>query len=900
MFMKNVNKLFRHAFVLILGVIIADVNADTQTISTAVTANYVIADGDGLEVTENGSIIVSGDDAVENAGAVTSITNDGIISTDTDGTDAVYIDGSVSGNITNNGTISNTNSDSSNDSAIEINQGNVTGSIINNGTITSAADNGIAVWGASNYDPNDGLGVVTGGIINNSTITGYNEALDLDDGARIDNGITNNGTIIGQNDDAIEIDEGALVNGGILNNSGATIKSLGSDAIAIEDSAVVSGGITNYGTIDGVDSGIYIEDATLNDGIINHGIIQSEDSAIYLYDEAVLNGGITNYGTIKSTNDDYAIWLYDEAVLNGGITNYGSIIGYDEGIEIYDNSDFNGDIKNYGTIYGRDYSIWIEDNVDFVGAIYNYEGGTIAGTVDIDSTGSIDLTNSGLLALKKNISLNSVSGSGQPDSSALVGNYIQTSTGRLHLAIDDAATGAGTGYSNLDVTGNVTFPSEAKIELDVKNDGANISEGERFENVVSASGTLFSSTFEVSDNLLSLNFSALNDGLGNIDLVASSTGITTIYQAVINTGNLPSVGSAAVLDNLLVGTGASADMQGVLDQFTNMSSIQEVADAVSQTLPLLTGSATPALGNALSGTNRVVQARLDGNRGLSSGDMALTDKHLWGKVYGSWYDQDDRKGVSGFDGDSQGLILGMDGDVNERTKLGLAVGYTRTSLDSNSRVAPNSADIDSYQLVGYGSYALEDASEISFQADLGWSNTEGSRTITFVSPTRVALSDYDSDSFHVGVGWGKTIENAQVGQLAPSVKLDYTYIESDSYTETGAGALNLSVDSNDVEALIVSADLKASHELDETTSLEGVVGVGYDLINEQAVISSSYVGGGSSFVVRGLDPDPLIGRLGFGLNKQLDSGAELNVRYDLEGREDYTNQTASVRLRWAF
>ncbi|MDY0029184.1 MAG: hypothetical protein RBR86_04480 [Pseudobdellovibrionaceae bacterium] len=30
------------------------------------------------------------------------------------------------------------------------------------------------------------------------------------------------------------------------------------------------------------------------------------------------------------------------------------------------------------------------------------------------------------------------------------------------------------------------------------------------------------------------------------------------------------------------------------------------------------------------------------------------------------------------------------------------------------------------------------------------------------------------------------------------------------------------------------------------------------------------------------------------------AGAELNLRYDIEKRSDYTNQTASAKLRWSF
>ena len=63
--------------------------ADIQTVSTSVNSKYTIADGDGLLVNSNASISVTGDDSVVNAGVITSIINNGIISSDT--MNAIYI-----------------------------------------------------------------------------------------------------------------------------------------------------------------------------------------------------------------------------------------------------------------------------------------------------------------------------------------------------------------------------------------------------------------------------------------------------------------------------------------------------------------------------------------------------------------------------------------------------------------------------------------------------------------------------------------------------------------------------------------------------------------------------------------------------------------------------------------
>ena len=41
-------------------------------------------------------------------------------------------------------------------------------------------------------------------------------------------------------------------------------------------------------------------------------------------------------------------------------------------------------------------------------------------------------------------------------------------------------------------------------------------------------------------------------------------------------------------------------------------------------------------------------------------------------------------------------------------------------------------------------------------------------------------------------------------------------------------------------------------------------------------------------------------RSGLGLTHKADNGTEITARYDLEGQSDFLNQTASVKVRWAF
>lgn len=375
------------------------------------------------------------------------------------------------------------------------------------------------------------------------------------------------------------------------------------------------------------------------------------------------------------------------------------------------------------------------------------------------------------------------------------------------------------------------------------------------------------------------------------DAIEASVGGLSVHGSATTVGNHPAYGAATVIDNT----------PGLLGLFTGagLSGDQEVSDAATQTLPLLTGGSTIAARYALSGINRVIQARIESNLGLSSGDGFLGNKRFWMKPFGSWADQDQRNGVSGFDADTLGVALGADAAINGRTRLGAAFAYANSNVDGDSSVAPHSVDIDVYQLIGYGSYSLAEDMELNFQIDAGLNRNRGDRSIALTN--MVASAKFDSYTAHAGVGIGRTYSITEKTRVTPSVRADYTWIKDESYDESGAGALNLSVDSRTTEALELGFDAKLTHELAAQTTLAANLGVAYDLINEDASITAAFAGApGAAFVTNGIDPSPWIGRGGVGLVHYLQNGTEITARYDLETREDFTNQTASVKLRWTF
>lgn len=380
-----------------------------------------------------------------------------------------------------------------------------------------------------------------------------------------------------------------------------------------------------------------------------------------------------------------------------------------------------------------------------------------------------------------------------------------------------------------------------------------------------------------------------NINIGAFQFLPTAPALSTL-GATNAAGNRPGVGAAAAID-------ASPDL---LSRFAAISGgDKEISNAVDQTLPLMTGSQSLAMTNAITGANRVIQARQEGLQGRSSGDEFQGDNRVWFKPFGSWANQDDRKGVSGYDSRTYGMVFGADGELNDRNRIGAAFAYARSNIDSNSSVAPQSATVNTYQLALYGSHSLSDATDINFQVDIGRHNTEGKRHLLFEGTT--ARSDYSTWSAHIGSGIAHTISFNERTSFTPSARFDYTVLRDDSYREKGADLFNLNVGKNRVEALIVGVDGKLAHNLNDNVTLVANLGVGYDVINEQASLTAFYAGAPqAAFSTKGMDPSPWLARGGLGLTTKANDRVEITARYDAEVRENFDNQTASLKVRWAF
>ena len=469
-------------------------------------------------------------------------------------------------------------------------------------------------------------------------------------------------------------------------------------------------------------------------------------------------------------------------------------------------------------------------------------------------------------------------------------SYSQSGSQTLTIGVAGAAD-----YGRLNVSGTANFNNDS-LAVDVIGSPA-LANNQTLTGVVTA-GTLNATGFTVTDNSALFDFDAFING-NSVDLNVIRSSTTSIYGSALSSRLFPALGAARVLDTQVQGS-PTGDMADVVTALGQLPDERAVARAAAQTLPLNSG-ARATLG-ALNTINSVFADRFaPRSTGMSSGDPAA-HKNAWIKPFGSRADQNDTDdNAAGYTADTWGLAAGIEGDIGE-AQLGIAYAYANTRVEGNTHLsgAGTRSKIDSHVIALYGNRPLNDML-LGFQVDAGWNDNRTSRSLDFGGLNRTAKADYDSWSLHVGSSLSKALPLNQATTFIPAVRADYTWLRSESHTERDAGALSLDVKANTIEALTLGVDGRIVHALTPNSRLEAALGLSYDFINDKERLVATFAGApGQSFVAAGIDSGPWLIKAGVGYTYTLESGTDISLRYEANGRDDYLHHSASVKATWSF
>jgi uncharacterized protein with beta-barrel porin domain len=666
--------------------------------------------------------------------------------------------------------------------------------------------------------------------------------------------------------------------GGIDNPMLGVITGLGSLDPAELATPMSVTSFTNSGTISGGLLGLYVGDATLGT-LNNSGTISSGSVALYLDDGADVDG-IDNSGTISGPD---AMAFYGE-VSFGTIANSGTIAGDIKNRTDHTLTFIGGTGDAYGLItgYSADPSKLVTGLIDSRDADVVFQSGNTRLNSDID-VGTHSVTNNGNLRVDSQVSI--------------TGNYTQSSSGKLVIA----ATAEEIGKLMVSGTADLTNGTIVIVPIG----GYKLAGG--VPDVLSA-GTLNIDELTMRAGTDTITFSlVVIDGVTQLVANLPDNGPTSDYAEIGGDAGAVGAEMGRALDVIASGsTEAAIDFQtNVLVPLLGLDDAEQPA-AIAALGPSGAPAAWQLGHNASSLFSGAVFTRQQGRIARvqaapspvsgyaespaqpfasawqnalatpgSAADPFATS--VWAEALGGTGTDDDQSLSGG------GLAIGADRAVSADLVLGVAGSLV--SVDGETGAGDGATSTESrYQGMLYASWQ-PGAFHLDLQAGAGFGAVSQDRRIDFLDSVASATFDERGVTASAEAGYDLALGAAT---LTPHLGLDYGRSFTDGYTETGAGAANLSIDAADIASLTGRLGAKLAWALPTafgqlTPALEAEWQ--HDFIDDAVVTTGSLAG--TDFSVSEDRPAADAAKLGVSLG--LETG---NVLF---GAEYYETLSASSR-----
>lgn len=681
------------------------------------------------------------------------------------------------------------------------------------------------------------------------------------------------GAVMGrESDDAWGVYAGSLAGGASISNSGAidvTVSTGSSAAVFGIGTGDLSGGsiVINSGSITATaDSvGDSAEAYGIGIGSANHSSIANSGTIV----AAVRDGDswMGACGVCMYAVDSASTFANSGSILASASSANASATGFAYGVYVYQLA-AGATFVNTGTIVASG-----NDPIGVYGVRVFSGDGTVtnAGDIvgDVALGGTVSLLNTGNIML--------AAGRG----SHVGGNYTQGAGGQLSTVVQDAQA-----YGRIDIAGTADLGASGRLVVQL-DPALQLATGTVLADVVTA-GALVAPAggYDIVDSSPFWRFANVGDAT-SIDLVATRVDAAT---ALAGSDAALTYSQLALVDAVV--SGSHGPRYAALAGALNSATTAPVAAAIVRQLsPALAGAAGRTAQGASQRIGEVVQAR-QAETGAASGDDVARNG-LWLKTFIGSAEQETVGGIDGFDADSAGFVLGLDGNVGDDWGLGVAVASARTDAeDANSALR-----IDSLQFKLFGSNALSDSTSLDIDVSHGVIGIDSSRRVGFAASTAVAR--YDGRQSTLGIGLTHRVAVTSGVALLPSLQARYRQVHLDGYTETGAGAYDLTVQGRADSALLGQARLGLEVGLGGHGTLLANAGVGYDTL-DAATATATLSGNGPTFISQGAKPESTVLNAGFGYRYVAVKGVELNALYEFEDRDTFTADAASLKLRMPF
>ncbi|CUZ79363.1 autotransporter serine protease [Serratia marcescens] len=418
----------------------------------------------------------------------------------------------------------------------------------------------------------------------------------------------------------------------------------------------------------------------------------------------------------------------------------------------------------------------------------------------------------------------------------------------------------GNSIGTLNVAGNVSFEPGSRYAVEVGPNG----QSDRIQSSGSATigGGEVAVTLENSPNLLTQ--SEVRSLLGQqYTILSAQQGVSGQFDAVAP-------------NYLFLGTVLSYQPTGVtLSVGRNGTSFASVAQTANE-------RAVAAAADALA----------------ASSAIKADEGGAWAQLLGAWDHASGDANATGYQASTYGVLVGLDSAAADDWRLGVATGYTRTSLHGGYG---SKADSDNYHLAAYGDKQFG-ALALRGGAGYTWHRIDTKRSVNYGMQSDRDTAKYSARTEQLFAEAGYSVRGEWLN-LEPFVNLAYVNFENNGIAESG-GAAALRGDKQHTDATVSTLGLRADTEWQvsagTTVALRSELGWQHQYGGLERGTGLRFNGGNAPFVVDSVpvSRDGMV--LKAGAEVAVNENATLSLGYGGLLSQNHQDNSVNAGFTWRF
>ena len=477
----------------------------------------------------------------------------------------------------------------------------------------------------------------------------------------------------------------------------------------------------------------------------------------------------------------------------------------------------------------------------------------------------------------------------------------------------------GNSIGTLNVAGNVSFEPGSRYAVEVGPNG----QSDRIQSSGSATigGGEVAVTLENSPNLLTQ--SEVRSLLGQqYTILSAQQGVSGQFDAVAPNYLFLGTGLSYQPTGVTLSVGRNGTSFASVAQTANERAVAAAADALAAGNPVyesLLGSGTAGearqafrqlsgqihadIASALVNDSRYLREALNGRlrqaEGLASSSAIKADEGgAWAQLLGAWDHASGDANATGYQASTYGVLVGLDSAAADDWRLGVATGYTRTSLHGGYG---SKADSDNYHLAAYGDKQFG-ALALRGGAGYTWHRIDTKRSVNYGMQSDRDTAKYSARTEQLFAEAGYSVQGEWLN-LEPFVNLAYVNFENNGIAESG-GAAALRGDKQHTDATVSTLGLRADTawqvSAGTTVALRSELGWQHQYGSLERGTGLRFNGGNAPFVVDSVpvSRDGMV--LKAGAEVAVNENATLSLGYGGLLSQNHQDNSVNAGFTWRF